>query len=210
LADPLGQLAGRHRPHPARRLGLVGERLRAGDELVDAGERPEGRHVLPRGDSPLDRVRPSTLTVSRVEAGTSTALGSVAWANDSTRDYDLTFESWCEFLGAPVYLFAAIIDRSISPPRMSDSNHDLAYGPAGVTALALTDAASGLSNGLIGVPALVALPGTAGATFSRVRLYNPAPCRAFSGFGPRPIGVDWSVATVGSILADTGGMVLPL
>jgi hypothetical protein len=30
--------------------------------------------------------RPNTLTISKVEAGTSTALGSVAWTNNATKD----------------------------------------------------------------------------------------------------------------------------
>jgi hypothetical protein len=123
---------------------------------------------------------------------------------------DRAAPSAAKYAGAPVYLFASVIDRSISPPRLSDSNHDLAYGPAGVTALAVTNATPGLSNGKIGVPALVALPGTAGATFNRVRLYSPAPSRTFTGFGPRPVGVGWSIATEGSIVAGSGGMVRPL
>jgi hypothetical protein len=154
--------------------------------------------------------RPNTLTISKVEAGTSTALGSVTWTNNSTRDYDLVFEGWCEYLGAPVYLFASVIDRATAPPTFHDSNHDLQFGGSGVTVLALTDAAPGLSNTLQGVPALVALPGTAGASFIRVQLYNPAPARTFSGFGPRPIGVGWSIGSSGSIVADPGGLVLPL
>jgi hypothetical protein len=159
---------------------------------------------------------PSTLTMSKVEAGTSTTLGSVAWTNDATKSHDLVFDSWCEHLGQPVYLFASVIDRAISPPTMGDGNHDLAYGPSGVTVLAVTDAPPGLSNGLIGVPALVALPGTAGATFSRVRLYNDAPSRSLSGFGPRMIGEDWSIGTGGAITANPAspgypaGMVLPV
>jgi hypothetical protein len=160
--------------------------------------------------------RPSTLTISKVEAGTSTALGSVAWANDSTKSYDVIFEGWCACLGSPVYLSASVIDRATAPPTTHDSNHDLAYGPAGVTVLAVQDAAPGLSNDLQGCPALVALPGTAGGTFSRVRLYNEAPSRTFSGFGPRPIGVGWSIGAGGSIVADPAspgtpaGLVLPL
>jgi hypothetical protein len=53
---------------------------------------------------------------------------------------------------------------------MGDSNHDFAYGPSGVTVLAAQDPAPGLSNDLQGVPALVALPGTSGSTWGRVRL----------------------------------------
>jgi hypothetical protein len=152
--------------------------------------------------------RPSTLTISRVSAGTSTALGSTAWPTDATHAYDLIFEAWCEALGKPVYLFASAIDRATPPPTMHDTNHDLAYGPSGVTVLAETD--GGLSNNLQGVPSLVALPGTAGTSFSRVRLYNTAPSRTFSGFGPRPIGAGWSVGVDGAIVAEPGGLVLPL
>jgi hypothetical protein len=83
-------------------------------------------------------------------------------------------------------------------------------GSAVVTVLALTDAAPGISAGLVGVPALVALPGTAGATFNRVMLYSPAPSRTYTGFGPPPVGVGWSIATEGSIVAGSGGMVRPL
>jgi hypothetical protein len=155
--------------------------------------------------------RPNTLTISKVEAGVSTVIGSpVAWPNDSTHDYDLIFEAWCEYLGSPVNLFASAIDRATPAPTMHDTNHDLQYGPSGVTVLALTDAAPGLSNGLIGCPALVALPGTAGASFNRVRLYNTAPSRTFSGFGPRPVGEGWSIGADGSIVAEPGGLVLPL
>jgi hypothetical protein len=154
--------------------------------------------------------RPNTLSISKVEAGTSTALGSVAWTNDSTKSYDVVFEGWCECLGRPVYLFASVIDRATPLPTLGDTAHDLTVGGAGVTVLALTDAAPGLSNGLIGCPALVALPGTAGASFVRVQLHNPAPSRTFSGFGQRPIGVGWSIGSGGAIVADPGVLVFPI
>jgi hypothetical protein len=73
-----------------------------------------------------------------------------------------------------------------------------------------------ISNGLLGVPALVALPGTAGVSVSRVRLYNTAPARTFSGFGPRPLGEGWFIGLDGSITAipatsgTQAGLVLPL
>jgi hypothetical protein len=120
----------------------------------------------------------------------------------------LVFESWCECLGTPVYLFASAIDRATPPPTMHDSNHDLAYGQSGVTVLALTD--GGLPNNLQGGPTLVALPGTAGASSSRVRLYNTAPSRTLSGFGPRPIGEGWSIGLGWAIVAEPSGLVLPL
>jgi hypothetical protein len=157
--------------------------------------------------------RPSSVTISRVDGGTSTTLGSAGWTNDTSKDYDFVFESWCEYLGRPVYLTASAIDRATPPPNIHDSNHDLAYGPSGVAVLTVQDAAPGLPNNLQGCPALVALPGTAGATFSRVRLYMLS---GFGRYGPRPIAQGWYVANDGTITpypATAGtpaGLVLPL